>query len=450
MAFPSIRSWASSQNNKNDPTVDVLLPATVSSGDLLFVVITVDGGAGSGGATGWTSVATYVDNPNPNIRTQVFTKDGGADGTEDGTTLTFNLSGGAREESAHYSFAVDGSTTDITALIAGNVNIQGYSDTTATTTPDPASHTISGGSAKDVLWIVAGGMDGATTVSSFPTNYGNTNSQDTAGGGGVGAYWCSRNLNAQTENPGTLTISQALASGHFTIGITPAGGAQTNKTLTHSGVGTAAAPVKEVGVNRSFSGIGTSVFARLATLARIFTYSGVGTSTLAKSLELTKAFSGVGTSVLSTSKVALLVLAYSGSGNAVLATTSVLGKLLSYVGTGTGSVLKEIGKTLSNTGSGLAAVARNLALSRTLTYAGTAASALIREVQKTLAYSGTGTSVLVAIKSKLLNLAYSAVGSVAQAKEIGKSFSLSGTGAQVLSRTSSFLRSISFSGTGKG
>jgi hypothetical protein len=209
-----------------------------------------------------------------------------------------------------------------------------------------------------------------------------------------------------------------------------------------SGVGTAAAPVKEVGVNRSFSGIGTSVLSRAASLARTFTFSGVGTGTISKSMDLVKTFSGLGTAVLSTSKVALLELAYAGTGAAVLATTSVLGKLLSYSGTGTSSVLKEIGKTLSNTGSGLAAIARNLTLSRTLTYAGTAASALVREVQKTLAYAGTGTSVLVAIKSKLLNLVYSAVGSAAQVKEIGKSLSLSGTGAQVLSRTSSFLLSL--------
>jgi hypothetical protein len=132
-------------------------------------------------------------------------------GASEGTTITVTT--GTSVESGHRSLRITGQhTTNLSEGVAINNG--------STTTPDPPSLSPSWG-ADENLWLALLGVDSFNaTVSAFPTNYGNTFSEN--GGRLVGS--AERILNAATEDPGAYTINAATQSRTMTVAFRPAAG----------------------------------------------------------------------------------------------------------------------------------------------------------------------------------------------------------------------------------
>jgi hypothetical protein len=212
MAFPAIESinpsadsstgGAATSGSTAATSHSVVMPATVTAGSLLMVFGRV-AGTGAVTATGWTVVEDSSDAAD-DVTFYAY-KDALAAGTEDGTSVTFNH---GNFKMAAVSVSITGAANPATRTPQASTVAVGTS-----TTPNPTSVAPTGG-AKDYLYLWFGGWDGEQTLSKTqPTNY--TDRADVSTGtGGLPATnaqikVCDRQLNASSEDPGSLTLSGA-------------------------------------------------------------------------------------------------------------------------------------------------------------------------------------------------------------------------------------------------
>lgn len=193
-SFPAVASITTSEETTASTSTTVDMPATVSSGDLLILLMGADGVAGSwsSAASGWNELA---DGSSQTVWYKI------ADGTEGGTAVTFTSAGSCRVAVQTWRITDWHGTTP--------PEIAQTNTTVGTTTIDPPSLTPSWGSAK-TLWIAAAIMERSDrTISSWPANY--TDNQtvfcNSGGGNRGGTFAASRELEASSEDPGNIVIS---------------------------------------------------------------------------------------------------------------------------------------------------------------------------------------------------------------------------------------------------
>lgn len=212
------------------------MPASVTSGNLLLVFICTDSIPTVTTPSGWTAV--YQENNGDRFDSHCYARL--ADGSEGGTTVSFDT-----------SFSIDSWTAQVYEISDWSGTVSdveySYSGYNLTSSPDCPSLTYSGG-AQDILWIaVTQNVDDDATVDSAPTNYANLASVISGGGTNNGnsigtAY---RELNTDTEDPVSFSLSESEGTAAFTLAIPPGtsggGGSGTptlpSGTLASMGVG---------------------------------------------------------------------------------------------------------------------------------------------------------------------------------------------------------------------
>lgn len=190
----------------------VNMPATVNAGDLLIIVFANDDAPGTSDVT-WPGGWTEIHNATSIIRLSVAYLV--ADGTEGGTTVDVVTS--AVEQAHAVVYRITGHVSPTTQPPEVSTGASGISDT-----PDPDTIAPTGGS-KDYLFLATHGHDGGTrTTTGFPASY--TNGQSSEGGTnfhGCGIGTAERILTADTEDPGTFTISASDSWQAATIAVHP-------------------------------------------------------------------------------------------------------------------------------------------------------------------------------------------------------------------------------------
>lgn len=170
-------------------TPAVSMPGTVAAGDLLVTIgVANDISAYGAAPTGWTKV---FDQAGADTRLGVFTKV--ADGTEGGTTVTFNTGGGA---SAFHTYRI------LAANHRGVVNVSTVA--TGTGTGASATAVTTGGNCLVIHAASFGALLGATFSSGA---YGNGTSTNDTGNAVMIATDYSASINNASEDPGNLSIS---------------------------------------------------------------------------------------------------------------------------------------------------------------------------------------------------------------------------------------------------
>ena len=225
MAFPSVVTTATSTDNANDTTQTVTLPAGISSGDLLIILMVWNNSTATTTVpTGWTRLVadTALDASQGAIGGFYRQADGG-----EGASVDVTTSGNTRSGAA--SYRITGHENPATQ--APEVS----SITVATSTnPDPPSITPTGGS-KDYLFLACMGQDGNPTPTGSPANYSNELAVNVFSGT-VSLRSMERQLAASSEDPGNWTIAISNEWAAWTIAIHPPGGGIVNLDGTATAV----------------------------------------------------------------------------------------------------------------------------------------------------------------------------------------------------------------------
>lgn len=211
MAFPAVQATNTSRQDSNTSTHTVSLPASISSGDLLIIILgmrttTVTTSAPSGWSTA-IAAAGGLGTHNLSVYYKVASGSEGA---------SVNVSSSGSTLSSHNSYRITGDNGEVEGSVVANL-------TGPSTTPDPSSLSPSWGS-DDNLWIALACYDvdsGAATMSSAPTSYSNL--LDSSGGGdpSKGCSSAERDNATGTEDPSTFTISDSKVWSAGTLAIRP-------------------------------------------------------------------------------------------------------------------------------------------------------------------------------------------------------------------------------------
>lgn len=206
MAFPVIETDTSGA--LGGAGGDVTLPSGIAAGNRIVVAIASD--VASGSVTPPAGFGLIIDTDDLAGSTgtswQIYEKKS-ADGTEGGTTVTFT----GPSFGIFASIRISGHDSALAGQAAGALSAVAGA-------PNPPNLTPTGG-AKDYLWIEFGasgnGVDGVSA---------NYSLVEDAGGF---AFWlvASRNLNAASENPGTMGNNLGTGWVAQTLAIHPAGAA---------------------------------------------------------------------------------------------------------------------------------------------------------------------------------------------------------------------------------
>lgn len=196
MTFPVVASVTATAFGTAATAHNVNMPATVNAGDLLLIHFGTGSGFTGPGTdpSGWTkqynngAAATLVEG---------FIKL--ADGTEGGTTVNVATTGSCK--AAALVYRITGWFGNISTGLDASGSASGTS-----TQPDSPSLDPFPWAAEDTLWLTVASLNADTTVGTAPTNYGDVQSQSSAGSGGA-ATKCvvggaDRNLNATSDDPG--------------------------------------------------------------------------------------------------------------------------------------------------------------------------------------------------------------------------------------------------------
>lgn len=190
---------------------DLSLPTGIVSGDLVQAVVGWGSGTSGGGDNNAAALSGFTKAEEVNVTNNV----GGAlfyrhaDGTEGSTAeLTFQNA----DEVAAVLMRIDGheasGTPDFSTGASGD-----------STSPDPGSVSVTGGSA-DCLLIEGIIYDGSTSVSSYSTNYTEVDSVQQADGD-VGAFVASRSATVSSEDPDAATGGATDQWCAWTIAVRP-------------------------------------------------------------------------------------------------------------------------------------------------------------------------------------------------------------------------------------
>lgn len=205
MTFPAVASVDVMAAMASSSTTTPVTFTSCNANDLVVSFIASDSGAG---AHTWPS-------PWVNIKDEAFTGAWAsiayliASGGETGVNVTHTS-----EKSNAISVRITGyaGTPEITTAATGS-----------STTPDPGSLSPSWGAA-DTLWIANAMVDQSDpteTVTGFPTNYSDnqTESHLSSSAGSLGI--ATRNLNASSDDPGTFTLNITETWAAYLVAIQP-------------------------------------------------------------------------------------------------------------------------------------------------------------------------------------------------------------------------------------
>lgn len=220
MAFPTRESVTATQFSTASTTHNVSMPGTVSSGDLLFIIFSIEGDTTFTTPSGWTSEYVTDVNSGGGVtqgRGALYSRV--ADGTEGSTTV--NVATGSAAEACAQTYR-------LSSWFGSAAGIEAATPVTTTTTnsPNPPSFSPSWG-AEDTMWIpVVHSADDDEDATSAPTNYINLVSTISGAGtnNGCGIGSATRNLNASSEDPGTFSLTASEAVATSTIAVRPAAG----------------------------------------------------------------------------------------------------------------------------------------------------------------------------------------------------------------------------------
>lgn len=189
--LPAVASAGQSQESSDTTTHDVVIPSGVASGDLLLLLISLDGNTTiTAGLSAWTLV-------------QGSASGSGASGyiykkTADGTETNFTYTTNASERSISRCLRINnvGSAPTITSAIA----------TGTSETPDPPN--VDSGNAATKLWLAFCAMDKSVNNLVYPSTF--TDNRFTANNGSSGALLGMATLRSgtQTINPGAFNTNQ--------------------------------------------------------------------------------------------------------------------------------------------------------------------------------------------------------------------------------------------------
>lgn len=193
--YPQVRSSATYTDSSAATSRDITLPATVSSGDLLLMIVGAYSNYVPTTPSGWTQIDStrYVSTW---ITSIVYAKV--AAGTEGGGTATLAMDGSTRASAV--TFAISdwaGSLSDVYQSYIGD-SIQNL---------DPASLSPTPGSS-NYLWLVGlTWKDGSTySVSLVPTGYGNDVTAESGVTTEGAVYVVRKEATASSDNPSTFEM----------------------------------------------------------------------------------------------------------------------------------------------------------------------------------------------------------------------------------------------------
>ena len=197
MAFPQVEATNTSNEAGAVNNHTVSLPAGIQAGETLLVFFGNDGSsAGVGWPAGWNEIFEVLHGTASLTLAIAWRKATGGEGG------TITVTTGDARQSAHASYRISGAIDPSVTAPEVSTGADGLN-----ANPDPDSLTASGGS-KEYLWIVVEGNDRFQTVSAYPTNYdSNQLNSVSAGIGGVSVGVASDEVETDTQDPGTFTIS---------------------------------------------------------------------------------------------------------------------------------------------------------------------------------------------------------------------------------------------------
>lgn len=201
MAFPQLASESSGSQTSNTTSHSVTLPATVPAGALLRIAMSFDGNPTVTWDNSTAGAWTLLRQGNNGSICKLVNYVKVADGTEGGLTLTIATS--ASEQSVYRAVAY----TNWEGTIGGGVAVVATAATGASATPNPPALTTGWG-AVDTLFIEVVGVDnGNRSVTAASANYTNLFSDASGGTAGVVLGSARRELTADSDDPGTMTLS---------------------------------------------------------------------------------------------------------------------------------------------------------------------------------------------------------------------------------------------------
>ncbi len=212
----------------NATTYEVTRPAGLTNGNTLVMAVCVDGGG----------------------RTITMTADGLAELGEISGSTTINVGYLKIDGTEPTTFTITISSTETIAAVVYEIENAADPDVTppeqtgttgASTTPDPPSHTPSGGS-DDYLWLAFAGMDVDTTtrtLDNYPSNmtHASPAEQEAIGTTTIscGMAGDAHAANASSFDPNTFGINESDAWAAVTISISPGASAPAYTQLSFRG-----------------------------------------------------------------------------------------------------------------------------------------------------------------------------------------------------------------------
>lgn len=198
MASPSVSSVTDTDFASSVTSMAVNMPATVDAGDRLVAVCHVrNAGTWNTVPTDWTNLKEQAGGGSVG-ELSIFEKI--ADGTEDGGTATWVTSTGTT--AAWQVIRITGAHASTTSEVTS-----ASGDASAA---NPPSETASWGGSEDNLFLAIAGHSAASTTawSAAPTNYsGFAQNGASSGGAAVCVAHGYRQLTADSDDPGTFTVS---------------------------------------------------------------------------------------------------------------------------------------------------------------------------------------------------------------------------------------------------
>lgn len=200
MAFPVVQTRATGRTTTTDTTShSITMPASISAGDLLIVVFSVDQQPTCTASSGWTKLDQASNGTT--VTQAIFWKFAAG-----GDTCTITTS--TSEQSSHVSLRITG---------AAHINATSANGSSTNSNP-PLQDDF--WSTEDYLWIATRGGDSTVVATVAPTNFSNLQSIAAAGTAGASTNTAERNLNADQLDPGTFTsATEQWVS--YTIAVSP-------------------------------------------------------------------------------------------------------------------------------------------------------------------------------------------------------------------------------------
>ncbi len=189
MTYPTIVSSTGMSSAGNSSPYSVTLPSPINAGNTIVVVLEIANAAiAITPPAGWTEILDA--SPGAATRLGVYTKT--ADGTEDGTSISFT--NGSTGECKYQAYALDSTTGSVETAT-------GYTSWGAN---DPPSITPSWSG--DTLYLASIFGNSGGNPSAAPSGYSGYSEHENASGDAAIAY----KTGSGTENPGAFTASSAI------------------------------------------------------------------------------------------------------------------------------------------------------------------------------------------------------------------------------------------------